>query len=55
MLPLGVIFGPLRPVRGEQARIAVVPGVADQHLDGVGERHGGDLWFLDATILSWSP
>ena len=34
---------PLWPARGEQAGIAVVPSVADQGLDGVGERHGNDL------------
>ena len=36
---LGRDVRPLWPVCGEQARIAVVPGVADQRLDGVGERH----------------
>src|SRR5579885_3694642 len=36
---LGTDIGSLRSVGGDQARIAVVPGIADERFDRVGERH----------------
>ena len=40
---LGRDVRPQRPDGGDQQRIAVVPGAADQGLEGVGEGHGGVL------------
>ena len=55
-LPIGEVFvvehdhaaldrdiGARRSGRGDKARATVVPGIADQFLDGVGKRHLDDL------------